>query len=113
MSDIEYYYDLAYDSPAESEESSETLSIEDWQDWNSEELLNLWMSIVQYHEEWYLPLRKTFNDFCEFVYNGQVLGLGPGLLTSSSDTQLDEVQAIKDHPFIKGLDWELFFFSTH
>ena len=103
MSD--YYYDeieLAYDSPVESDEyPSETLSIEEWQDWYSEELLNLWMSVVQYHEEWYLPLRKTFNEFCDFVYNG--------VDDDQEKEPLDEIQAIKDHPFIKGLDWNLFF----
>ncbi len=49
--------------------TEDDLSPEDWQDWHSEELLNAWMSVVEYHEQWYLPLRRTFNQFCEFVYN--------------------------------------------
>jgi hypothetical protein len=114
---MSYCYDeieLAYDSPVDSDDPTqheEAMSIEDWQDWNSEELLNLWMSIVQYHEEWYLPLRKTFNEFCEFVFRG--LDNGSPL---DNFTYLDsppEIQAIKNHPFVKGLDWNLFFFSRH
>lgn len=41
---------------------------EDWEDWNSEELLNEWMSIVEYHEDWYLPRPGTFNEFCDFRF---------------------------------------------
>jgi hypothetical protein len=106
-----YYYDdmeLAYDSPVDSSDEGyhvgdRRLSAEEWQDWNSEDLLNLWMSIVQYHEEWYLPLRQTFNQFCDFVYRGE-----------EEEQQEDrevvpEIQAIQNHPFIKGLDWSYFF----
>lgn len=101
MSDIEY--DLAYDSPVDCEENAPQNTViteEDWQDWNSEELLNLWMSVVQYHQDWYLPLRRTFTDFCEFVYHAN--------FESDCDPP-QEIQAIKNHPFIKGLDWDLFF----
>jgi hypothetical protein len=101
---MEYYDEIehelyAYDSQ-DDEHTEAHLSPEDWQDLNSQELLNLWMSIVEYHENWYLTLTKTFNEFCEFVYFG------------SDDEELTtppEIQAIKDHPWIKGLDWEQFF----
>ena len=97
----------------DEEFTQEQLSPEDWQDWNSEELLNLWMSIVQYHEEWYLPLRRTFNEFCDFVFVGQEdesLDRGTPLgMNKFMDDDAPEVQAIKDHPFIKGLDWVSFF----
>jgi hypothetical protein len=101
---MEYYDEIehelyAYDSQ-DDEFTENHLSPEDWQDLNSQELLNLWMSIVEYHENWYLPLNKTFNQFCEFVYVGSEYEY-----TSS----LPEIQAIKNHPWIKGLDWDQFF----
>lgn len=105
MSDSYYYDELAYDSPVESgdECAFDDACAEDWHDWNSEELLNLWMSIVQYHEEWYLPLRQTFNQFCDFVYEGIEC------LPTEDDDDVPEIQAIKNHPFVKGLDWTYFF----
>lgn len=111
---MEYYYDeiehelYAYDSHDDDAGAGagagggcDNLSPEDWQDLHSQELLNLWMSIVEYHEDWYLPLRKTFNQFCEFVYRGDV--------TFDPTSPPPEIQAIKDHPWIKDLDWEEFF----
>lgn len=44
------------------------LNQEEWEDWHSEELLNDWMSIVEYHENLYLPLPGTFNEFCDFQF---------------------------------------------
>ena len=90
------------DSQDEEDESS-TLSPEDWQDWNSEELLDLWMSVVQYHEEWYIPLRRTFNQFCEFIYLGEEEASASGLIIPR------EIQAIENHPLVRGLDWNYFF----
>jgi hypothetical protein len=69
MTQPEWYSDHDEDSCASSSEddSGDLLlpSQEDWEDWNSEELLNEWMSIVEYHEDWYLPLPGTFNGFCD------------------------------------------------
>jgi len=101
---MEYYDEIehelyAYDDSQDDEGNSDLISPEDWQDLHSQELLNLWMSIVEYHEIWYLPLVKTFNQFCEFVYIGE----------ESSSPPPPEIQAIKDHPWIKDLDWEEFF----
>ncbi len=101
----DYYYDeieheLYKYSDEESDDEHLELTQEEWQDWNSEELLNLWMSVVEYHEYWYLPIRKTFNEFCEFVYD------------EDEDDEEDfcpEVQAVKGHPFIKGRNWKRFF----
>lgn len=49
----------------------EPLSPEDWMDWNSEHLLNMWMSLRQYREDNYIDSTMmniaTFNDFCHFV----------------------------------------------
>jgi hypothetical protein len=48
------------------------LGIEDWTAWYSEDLLNMWFSLVQYRED---SGRKhdilkfgTYTDFCEFCY---------------------------------------------
>jgi hypothetical protein len=46
----------------------EPLDPESWQDWHSEDLLNMWMSIRQYKEERYICDRATFNSFCEWSY---------------------------------------------
>jgi hypothetical protein len=46
----------------------EPLDPESWQDWHSEDLLNMWMSIRQYKEERYICDRATFNSFCEWAY---------------------------------------------
>lgn len=107
MSD--YYEDIEfelynYDSPQEDVES-EDIDPEVWQDLNSEELLNLWMSIVEYHEYWYLPLNRTFNEFCEFVWKWNF----PNQPNCPNQQVCPEVQAIKDHPWIKNLDWDYFF----
>lgn len=107
----EYYDDIEfelynYDSNV-SDEENEPVDPEVWQDLNSEELLNLWMSIVEYHEYWYLPLNKTFNDFCEFVfkYENDAEAHSP----QSFKEPPPEIQAIKNHPWIKNLDWDYFF----
>jgi hypothetical protein len=49
------------------------LTIDDWTAWYSEDLLNMWFSLVQYRED---SGRKhasmkgaTYSDFCEFCYN--------------------------------------------
>jgi hypothetical protein len=73
---MDYYDEIehelySYDSYDEDENGGALLSPEDWQDMHSQELLNAWMSIVEYHEDWYIPLTKTFNQFCEFVYYDQ------------------------------------------
>lgn len=108
---MEYYDEIEhelymYDSQ-DDEGNGDILSPEDWQDLNSQELLNLWMSIVEYHEEWYLPLNKTFNQFCEFVYFGETSSM------PHTPTPPPEIQAIKNHPWIAGLDWEQFFIYTY
>lgn len=100
---FEYYEDeefelFQYDN--DSDEDDDILSPEDWQDMNSEELLNVWMSIVEYYEYWYLPLNKTFNQLCQFVYDTQ---------ESTDESITCEVQAIKDHKFVKNRNWEYFF----
>jgi hypothetical protein len=71
----EYYEDAfngeeEYDE-SENDEEPDTLAPEEWMDWNSEHLLNMWMSLVQYREDNHLTNSvmnfATFNEFCEFV----------------------------------------------
>lgn len=108
MSDYEYdssYIESSDDDDCGGGVSNEpVLTIEEWHDWYSEDLLNLWMSVVQYHDEWYLPLRRTFNEFCDFIFHGD--SFDPNMNMCDAPP---EIQAIKDHPFIKGLDWNYFF----
>ena len=47
------------------------LEPEEWHDWHSEHVLNMWMSLRQYLEDNYmnnlLMDRASFHDFAEFV----------------------------------------------
>ena len=100
---FDYYEDeehelFQYDDDSDNDE--EELNPEDWQDSNSEELLNIWMTIVEYHEMWYIHIRRTFNDLCQFVYSTQY---------SFDEVITIEVQAMKNHQFVKGRNWEYFF----
>lgn len=102
---FEYYEDeefelFQYGNISDSDQEDDCLHPEDWQDVFSEDLLNVWMSIVEYHEYWYLPLTKTFNQLCEYIYSTQ---------DSVNEKITSEIQAIKDHKFVKNRDWEYFF----
>ncbi len=48
------------------------LHIQDWMEYYSNDLLNMWMSIVAYREDTYLSNsimnQASFADFCEFAY---------------------------------------------
>jgi hypothetical protein len=56
------------DNTADDDTRDDPLGPEDWQDWHSENLLNMWMSLREYHETQYLRAPGTFNSFCEWVY---------------------------------------------
>lgn len=71
----EYSYDAfagddAYDDQ-EEDHQEEPLHPEDWEDWHSEHLLNLWMGIRAYLEDNGLQntwlQRANFNTFCQFI----------------------------------------------
>jgi hypothetical protein len=94
--DFELY---AYSDDEESETIFDEFTIEDWQDWYSEDLLNLWFTVVDHHEYWYLPIRKTYNEFTRFILEGE----------DDEEIITPEVQAIKRHPFIKNRNWRNFF----
>lgn len=73
----EYQYDAftgeeEYDEEEVAEEYG-PLHPEDWMDFNSTHLLNMWMSLRQYREENYINNTilnfATYNDFCHFVMN--------------------------------------------
>ena len=60
--------DETYD---EQEDHDLMLDPQDWHDWHSEDVLNMWMSLRQYLEDNHLnsTLMKdaSFHDFAEFV----------------------------------------------
>ena len=60
--------DDAYD---EQEDHEIVLGPQDWHDWQSEDVLNMWMSLRQYLEENHmnntLMNKASFHDFAEFV----------------------------------------------
>jgi hypothetical protein len=53
-------------------EEPQPLDIQNWMDWYSNDLLNMWMGLQAYREDTYLTGAlmgdATFHDFCEFVY---------------------------------------------
>lgn len=101
MSDYfdEIEYELfQYDDDDLQEDAEIKIDQEEWQDMNSEDLLNVWFTIIEYHEENYLPLRKTFNQMCEFVYK-----------EPTYEEIVPEIQAIRNHPFVKDRNWMEFF----
>lgn len=63
-----YEYDDDYDDVHDVEAE---LDDESWQDWHSEHLLNMWMSLRQYTEENYISSRilnrANYPDFVQFV----------------------------------------------
>lgn len=58
----------------EDDDTTAELDPESWQDWNSEHLLNMYMSLVDYCETQGLQFMKsiTFNEFCHFIFNRAV-----------------------------------------
>jgi hypothetical protein len=50
------------------------LDPESWHDWNSEHLLNMYMSLVEYCNSQGLQFMMgvTFNDFCHFIFNRSI-----------------------------------------
>ena len=55
----------------EDDDTNTDLDPESWQDWNSQHLLNMYMSLVEYCDAQGLQFMKgvTFNDFCHFIFN--------------------------------------------
>ena len=57
-----------YDSD-DSDDFDSQLDPEEWQDMYSQELLNGWMTIRDWSETHYIPVRSTYHDFVHFVLN--------------------------------------------
>lgn len=59
------------DEYQDDQEPELELGPEDWHDWNSEHVLNMWMSLRQYLEDNHLQhtlmSKATFHNFAEFV----------------------------------------------
>jgi hypothetical protein len=55
----------------ENEDHEIVLAPQDWHDWHSEDVLNMWMSLRQYLEDNHLNStllnRASFHNFAEFV----------------------------------------------
>lgn len=60
-----------YSSDSDESVDEYVMNEEEWMDWNSEHLLNIYMSCVEHYENEFLIFRKTFNSFCHFVYSQQ------------------------------------------
>lgn len=63
--------DSILDDDQDDQEPELELGPEDWHDWNSEHVLNMWMSLRQYLEDNHLQhallSKATFHNFAEFV----------------------------------------------
>jgi len=60
-----------YSSDSDESIDEYVMNEEEWMDWNSEHLLNIYMSCVEHYENEFLIFRNTFNSFCHFVYSQQ------------------------------------------
>lgn len=75
MPSTDFVDEHAFNEYSDDEEDTgpEQLDIQNWMDWYSNDLLNMWMGLRAYREDAYLThaLMKdaTFQDFCEFVYH--------------------------------------------
>jgi hypothetical protein len=61
--------DVGPDGDLQDDDPFDEFTQEDWEDWYSEELLDMWMPIRESYESQYLRPPLTFNEFCNFVYN--------------------------------------------
>ena len=88
MPSTDFVDENAYNDYSDDDEYEEPqpLDIQNWMDWYSNDLLNMWMGLRTYREDTYLTSslmgeasedtyltsslmgEATFNDFCEFVY---------------------------------------------
>lgn len=63
--------DAPFDEEQDDQEPELELGPEDWHDWHSEDVLNMWMSLRQYLEDNHLQTtllsKATFHNFAEFV----------------------------------------------
>ena len=71
------YDEVVFDQQQDQDDGDDgpiDLDPESWHDWNSEHLLNMYMSLVDYCETQGLTLMKNvaFNDFCHFIFNRAV-----------------------------------------
>jgi hypothetical protein len=62
--------DVGPDHPEEDDNDPlDWMTQEDWEDWNSEILLDEYMSIREHYESQYLRAPLTFNQFCDKMYH--------------------------------------------
>ena len=74
MPSTDFVDDHPYNDYSDDDEEPEPMPLEfqEWLDWYSNDLLNMWMGIRAYRDDTYLNTSlmnyANFNDFCEFVY---------------------------------------------
>jgi hypothetical protein len=69
---MEEYYDDGTSMEMDFVPPPLTMNIEDWTEWYSRDLMNMWFSLVQYREDtglsnYVLPF-ASYTKFCEFCY---------------------------------------------
>jgi len=61
--------DVGADQQGQDDDPFDEFTQEDWEDWYSEDLLDMWMPIREFHESQYLRAPRTFNQFCDHQYH--------------------------------------------
>lgn len=65
------FFESTHDDQDDQDDNEAILSPEDWHDWHSEDVLNMWMSLRQYLEDNHLKStllnNAEFHNFAEFV----------------------------------------------
>lgn len=107
---------------SESDESEYEIEFteEDWMDWNSEHLLNMYMTCVEHYENQYLVLRVSFHEFCIFLYNHQESVtddeyIPDSLFVADLYDNLVTYCTVNEIRFMRGVSFNMFkiFLSSH
>ena len=65
--------DCDYSDDENQEPPARRLNVDEWTTWYSEDLLNMWFSLVQYREDsgrkHDIMKNASYTDFCEFCYH--------------------------------------------
>lgn len=61
--------DVGVDDTSDEDCYFDEFTQEDWEDWYSEELLDMWMPVRESYESQYLQPPITFNIFCDIILN--------------------------------------------
>lgn len=64
--------EVGVDPHEEEEDPFENYTQEEWEDWYSQELLDMYMGMREWYESQYLEVPVTFNQFCDLIYSGEI-----------------------------------------